>query len=160
MQILFPNPNGLKHDEEPALVNPLVLAYLGDTLYDLYVRTRLVCATHAQAGRLHKQAIHYVKAAGQARALLYLMDQLSEKELSIVKRGRNAKSPTVPKNSTITDYRHATAFEALLGYLYLAGETERAEELMGMAFEFMAKEDQYAPGQAQRKTFESHGRPR
>jgi len=148
MQILFPNPDGIKHDEDPALVNPLVLAYLGDTLYDLYVRTQLVCATHAQAGRLHKQAIHYVKAAGQARALLFLMDQLTEKEAAIVRRGRNAKSPTVPKNSTVTDYRHATAFEALLGYLYLAGETQRAEELMGKAFEFTAKEDQHAPGHA------------
>ena len=148
MQILFPNPNGIKHDEDPALVNPLVLAYLGDTLYDLYVRTQLVCATHAQAGRLHKQAIGYVKAAGQARALLFLMDQLTEKEIAIVKRGRNAKSPTVPKNSTVTDYRHATAFEALLGYLYLAGETQRAEELMGKAFEFTTKEDHHAPGHA------------
>ena len=148
MQILFPNPDGIKHDEDPALVNPLVLAYLGDTLYDLYVRTQLVCATHAQAGRLHKQAIHYVKAAGQARALLFLMDQLTEKEAAIVRRGRNAKSPTVPKNSTVTDYRHATAFESLLGYLYLAGETQRAEELMGKAFEFTAKEDHHAPGHA------------
>ena len=148
MQILFPNPDGIKQDEDPALVSPLVLAYLGDTLYDLFVRTQLVCATRAQAGKLHKQAIHYVRASGQAQALLFLMDQLTEQEMAIVKRGRNAKSPTIPKNSSVTDYRHATAFEALLGYLYLAGKTQRAEELMGKAFEFTAKEDSHATGQA------------
>ena len=79
---LFTEP--LHDGEDPALLNPLVLAYLGDTLYDLYVRTRLVQTTHAQAGRLHKQAIHYVCAAGQARALQSLMDMLTEKEAAVV----------------------------------------------------------------------------
>ena len=143
---LFPEP--LQDGEDPALLNPRVLAYLGDTLYDLYVRTRLVQTTHAQAGRLHKQAIHYVCAAGQARALQALVDMLTEKEASVMRRGRNAKSPTMPKHASIADYRHATAFEALLGYLYLAGEIQRAEALMKKAFEYTDKEEPNATGQA------------
>ena len=143
---LFTEP--LHDGEDPALLNPLVLAYLGDTLYDLYVRARLVQTTHAQAGRLHKQAIHYVCAAGQARALQSLMDMLTEKEAAVVRRGRNAKSPTMPKHASIADYRHATAFESLLGYLYLAGESQRAEALMAKAFESTNKEEHNATGQS------------
>ncbi len=149
MQPTFPIFSEPLHDgEDPALLNPLVLAYLGDTLYDLYVRTRLVQATHAQAGRLHKQAIHYVCAAGQARALQAIMETLTEKETAVVRRGRNAKSPTMPKHASIADYRHATALEALLGYLYLAGESQRVQALMKMAFEYTDREVHDATGHA------------
>ncbi len=131
----------VRRDEDPFLLNALVLAYIGDTLYDLYVRTRLVRSSHASAGTLHRKAIHFVCAEGQARSVKALIPELTEKETEIVKRARNAKSTTVPKHASIDDYHHATAFEALLGFLYLSGQQERCDTIMKMAYDIRSEGD-------------------
>lgn len=104
-------------------------------MYELYVRTRLMQKGNLQANKLHKLAIHYVKAAAQAGSVHAIMDKLSEEEIAVYKRGRNAKSATVPKNADVAQYRMATGFEALLGFLYLGGRAERLREVMTLAFE-------------------------
>ncbi|AHD07560.1 Mini-ribonuclease 3 [Paenibacillus larvae] len=121
---------------QPAnLLNPLVLAYVGDTLYDLFVRQYVISKPNQRPYYLHQQATRFVSAKAQARALEMLMPELSEKEKDIVKRGRNAKSGSVPKNADIIDYRHSTAFECLLGYLYYTQQYERLEEIMRSSIE-------------------------
>ena len=115
--------------------NPLVLAYMGDSLYDIFVRTRLVERNEAMsAHRLHIESIKYVKAHGQSAAMAEIEDKLTAAELSAYKRGRNTKSYTVPKNADVGDYRRATGFEALLGWLYVQGERARLDEVMEMAY--------------------------
>lgn len=118
---------------EAGQYSPLVLAYIGDAVYELYIRTFLVSKGNMPVHKLHKQATRYVKAKAQSDIIHGIEDQLTEEELIIFKRGRNAKSGTVPKNADITDYRHATGFEALLGYLYLNGKMERLMKLMDFA---------------------------
>ena len=120
----------------PSLLAPLSLAYIVDAVYDLYVRTRIIREhPNMPAHKLHVHTVKYVKAAAQSASINAMQDILTEDELAVFKRGRNAKSPTVPKNADIRDYRRATGFEALVGYLYLSGETERLNELMSMAYE-------------------------
>ena len=121
---------------QPALLSPLSLAYIGDAVYEVYVRTRIIREQpNMPAHKLHTHAVKYVKAAAQSASVSALADILTEDELAVFKRGRNAKSPTVPKNADIRDYRRATGFEALVGYLYLSGETERLEYIMEQAYE-------------------------
>ncbi len=122
-------------ERKAKLLAPLVLAYIGDAVYEVYVRNRII-SEHPDmpANKLHKEAIKYVKAHGQSKALESLEAELSEDELSIYKRGRNAKSPTVPKNADVTEYRRATGFEALVGYLYRSGKEERLNYIMEKAF--------------------------
>ncbi len=114
--------------------DPLVLAYLGDTLYDLYVRSRLVFTGDYKAGNLHKMSIKYVCAYGQAKALDIVEDNLDEEEKNIVRRAKNAKA-SPPKNTDKSTYMKATAFEALAGYLYLIGSNERLEEMFKRVFD-------------------------
>ena len=116
---------------DPRQLSPLVLAYVGDTIYDLYVRTQLILTTDATAHSLHMQAAQRVCAKGQAEALRRIWDQLTEEEQGVYKRGRNSHMGTVPKNAAIQDYRAATGLEALLGYLYLGGQDQRLTQLMG-----------------------------
>ena len=116
---------------DPRQLSPLVLAYVGDTIYDLYVRTQLILTTDATAQGLHMQAAQRVCAKGQAEALRRIWDQLTEEEQGVYKRGRNSHMGTVPKNAAIQDYRAATGLEALLGYLYLGGQDQRLTQLMG-----------------------------
>ena len=116
---------------DPRQLSPLVLAYVGDTIYDLYVRTQLILTTDATAHGLHMQAVQRVCAKGQAEALRRIWDQLTEEEQGVYKRGRNSHMGTVPKNAAIQDYRAATGLEALLGYLYLGGQDQRLTQLMG-----------------------------
>ncbi|MDF2520202.1 MAG: hypothetical protein K0R84_830 [Clostridia bacterium] len=111
------------------MYNPLVLAYIGDAVYDTFVRSLLVSGGSMQVAKLHKRAIGYVQAKAQAAIIEKLHDTLTEDELDIVRRGRNTKSATVPKNADINDYRYATGFEALIGYLYLTGNIKRLMEL-------------------------------
>ncbi|MGB7605531.1 MAG: ribonuclease III domain-containing protein [Lutisporaceae bacterium] len=111
------------------MYNPLVLAYIGDSVYDTFVRSMLVSAGSIQVDKLHKRAIKYVQAKAQAETLDKLHDILTEDEQDIVRRGRNTKSNSVPKNADINDYRYATGFEALIGYLYLIGNTKRLMQL-------------------------------
>lgn len=129
----------MEFTKEPNLYNPLVLAYLGDTLYDIYVRTRLVKEhENLLAHKLHVHAIRFVKAHGQSEAMAYIEDKLTEAELAAYKRGRNTKSFTVPKNADVKEYRRATGFEALLGWLYVGGQNDRLHEIMTMAYDAVA----------------------
>ena len=117
-------------------MEPVRLAFLGDAFYELSVRRRLVESGRAYtADRLHLAAVRYVKASSQARALRALIEQgmLSEEELDIVRKARNRKPKTIPKNADPLEYKFATAFEALLGYHYFEGRADRAEELAGSA---------------------------
>lgn len=110
--------------------SPLTLAYLGDAVFELIVRTVLVERKNTQPEKLHKAATKIVKAETQARMIEFLKEDLTEEELAVYKRGRNAKAVTRAKNATMSEYRRATGFEALMGYLYLKGDTERMIELI------------------------------
>ena len=110
--------------------SPLVLAYIGDAVYELFVRSLLVGRGNAPVNKLHRQSIAYVKAKAQSDTIHALMEDLSEEEQDVVRRGRNAKSGTIPKNADVTEYKYATGFEALLGYLYLKGDYSRLLEIL------------------------------
>ncbi len=105
--------------------SPLTLAYIGDAVYDLIIRTIVVERANRAANELHKRTVKYVQAGVQAAMITALSEELTEDEEAVYKRGRNAKSHTSAKNASIQDYRKATGFEALMGYLYLSGQTER-----------------------------------
>lgn len=110
--------------------SPLVLAYIGDDIYDLVIRTILVKGQNCQVQKLHKRASALVKAQKQAEMIEKLMPQLTEEEVRIYKRGRNAKSYSKAKNASTLDYRKATGFEALMGYLYLKKDMKRIIDLV------------------------------
>ncbi len=105
--------------------SPLTLAYIGDAVYELVIRSVIVERANRSANDLHKKAVHYVKAEAQANIVTALLELLTEDELAVYKRGRNAKSNTMAKNATMKDYRNATGFEALMGYLYLDNQMQR-----------------------------------
>lgn len=122
--------------KKPSLYSPLVLAYIGDGVYELYVRNRVITENeNLPAHKLHKTVIKYVKASAQAKSITEISEFLSDDEMAVFKRGRNAKSYTSPKNAEIGDYRKATGFEALVGYLYLLEDTKRLNEIMAMAYD-------------------------
>jgi len=114
--------------------SPLTLAYIGDAIYEVIVRTALVEKGNAPVNTLHKRASKLVKAEAQKDAFFRIKEQLSEEEMAVFKRGRNAKSYTSAKNASIGDYRIATGYEALFGYWYLSGQTERMLEMAKVAF--------------------------
>ena len=115
--------------------SPLTLAYIGDGIFDLVIRSIVVGKGNTKASRLHARTSQIVKAHSQAMMAEALEDVLTEEEADVYRRGRNAKSPTMAKNSSMADYRRATGFEALLGYLYLKDEFERVVELTKIALE-------------------------
>lgn len=115
--------------------SPLVLAYIGDGIYDVIIRTIVVAGGNSQPNKLHKKTSLFVKAAAQSAMIEAIKEDLTEEELKIYKRGRNAKSPTMAKNASMVDYRRATGFEALMGYLYLQGKLERLIDLIKMGLE-------------------------
>ena len=115
--------------ERAALMNPVVLAFVGDAVYTLLVRTELAQNSAAKANELNKKAAEIVSAHGQSGALERMLPLLTEEEEAVYRRGRNAKKATKSKNATVSDYVRSTGFEALLGYLYLTGQTERIQEL-------------------------------
>ena len=115
--------------------SPLTLAYIGDAIFELVVRTVLVERKNTQAEKLHKAATKIVKAETQALMIEAIKEELTEEELAVYKRGRNAKAVTRAKNATMSEYRRATGFEALMGYLYLKGDIERMIELIHLAVE-------------------------
>lgn len=117
-------------------LNPLVLAFVGDAIYEVFVRTYLVDKNRDMSvHKLHVEAIAYVKAHAQSEFIKLLEDKLTEEELLIFKRGRNSKSGTVPKNADVQEYRAATGFESLLGYLYLTEQQERLNEILNLVIE-------------------------
>lgn len=120
--------------------SPLALAYIGDGIYDLIIRSIVVGKGNTHANELHKQTSSLVKAQAQSQMIEVLKPQLTEKEMAVYKRGRNAKSPTMAKNATMSDYRRATGFEALMGYLYLQDQFERMLELIEEALKAVGKE--------------------
>lgn len=125
--------------------SPLALAYIGDDVFDLIIRTLVVEKANRSANDLHKMAVKYVKAEAQARMAEAIAEKdgyLTEEELGIYKRGRNAKSYTSAKNASIQDYRKATGFEALLGYLYLTGNQSRCIEIVKEALAFVGHLDE------------------
>lgn len=122
--------------EKAGLYSPLVLAYIGDSVYEVFTRKKLLSQNpNLPAHKLHKENVKYVKAKAQSDAMERIEPILTEQELAIYKRGRNAKSGTVPKNADLTDYRRATGFEALIGFLELSGQNERLLEIMEIAFD-------------------------
>lgn len=117
----------------------LALAYMGDAVYEIYVRHHLIKSGNVKPDLLHRTAVKFVSAKSQAKVLFHWQQQnmLTEEEENVVRRGRNAKSGSAPKNTDIQTYRYSTAFEALLGYLYLSEETNRLEELINSAIHFV-----------------------
>ena len=114
-------------------LNPLQMAYIGDTVHDLYVRS-LLLARGMTVGRMHRQAVRMVSAHAQAKMLEAIEPELTESEADVARRGRNAQAKhAAPKNADPADYSHATGLEALWGYLYLSGQTQRLDELMKAA---------------------------
>lgn len=128
--------------KNPRLMNPLVLAYIGDTVYDLYVRSWLIEGSDAAPHGLHMMAAGKVCAKAQAAGAMAIMDRLTEEELYIFKRGRNSHMGTVPKHAEMRDYRAASGLEALLGYLFLSGEDGRVRELMDGIKQCLFTEDE------------------
>ena len=121
--------------EKPELLNPLVLAYIGDAVYELYVRIHIAKSGALKPNALHKASIGFVCAKAQANTLEKIEESLTEEEKNIVRRGRNANSNTIPKNASVADYKKATAFEALIGYLFLKNDIERLEEIIKISIE-------------------------
>lgn len=113
-------------------INIITLAYLGDAVYEVYIRQKLIEQGIAKVEELQKTAVNYVSAKGQAQILQNLMDRdlLTEEECSIIRRGRNNKRNTHPKHTDIVTYKYSTGFEALIGYLYLSNQKERIEQIL------------------------------
>lgn len=139
---------GMNLKMNPKDINSTALAYIGDAVYELYVRKHVLensssCMESTSFGAhvdaLHRRAVCYVRAAGQAAALKSMMNSgfLSDEEMSIAKRARNHKTASKPKNAGVMDYKYATAFEALIGYLYLKDRHQRLEEIIFEAFEIV-----------------------
>ncbi|CDA30565.1 cOG1939: Ribonuclease III family protein [Clostridium sp. CAG:492] len=124
-----------KSPEEINMLSPLTWAYVGDCIYELYIRTDLVNKTKLKPHKLHIETIKYVKAKAQADILKRIEENLTEKELEIVRRGRNAENHHLPKNADPADYMYSTAFEGLIGYLYLTKQDERLKEIFEMCKE-------------------------
>ena len=117
-------------DVDVRTYSPLTLAFIGDGIYDLIIRSKIVGEGNTRASQLHQHTSHLVKAASQSAMLEYMFPLMTEEEEGVYRRGRNAKSPTMAKNATMKDYRRATGFEALMGYLYLTDQMERLVELV------------------------------
>ena len=113
--------------------SPLALAYIGDAIYELVIRTKVMNHGSMQVNKMHKRTAGLVKAEAQANFYKLLEEDLTDEEKAVYRRGRNAKSVTMAKNATMRDYRMATGFEALMGWLYLKGNIDRIAELVAMA---------------------------
>ncbi|WP_128896454.1 Mini-ribonuclease 3 [Longirhabdus pacifica] len=119
-------------DKQADHQHPLVLAYIGDVVHEMYVRQYVVSNHNAKVKALHTETTKHVSARGQVEALKKWMPHLTEKETEVVKRGRNSKSGQAPKSASVMDYRHSTGFECLVGYLYLTEQWDRLQELFNM----------------------------
>ena len=125
----------MKNKDDLILVSPLTWAYIGDAVYELYVREYLIKTTNLKPHRLHIETIKFVKASAQAKILYELEKFLTEEEKDIVRRGRNTETHSAPKNADLKDYMYATAFEALIGYLYVSEQKERLDEILKLCID-------------------------
>lgn len=121
--------------EEVLQLSPLVLAYMGDAVFEKYIREYVIKSGHFNNGQLHKQSIKYVSAKGQSELLKKIDSILTDEEKDIVRRGRNSNPHSTAKNADIVEYKYATGFEALIGFLYLTEQEERVEEIIEKCIE-------------------------
>ena len=121
-------------------VNVKTLAYIGDVVYELYIREHVISNSHEQVNKLHKKTIKYVSAKAQARIVDAINNELTDAEKDIIRRGRNAEANTVPKNTDVITYKIATGFEALIGYLYLTKNNERLNYIITKSIEIVEGE--------------------
>jgi len=119
-------------DKELAQISPLVMAYVGDAVYELAVRSRIVMDRSRKIKDIHQEVVGLVNAEKQAQLLRKIESRLTEEEMAVVRRGRNAKTHSVPRHADTADYRWSTGLEALFGYLYLKGDEERLREILEM----------------------------
>ena len=124
-----------KDQSEVKMLSPLTWPYIGDSVFELYVRTELINKTNLKPHKLHIEAIKYVKASAQAKILEKIKDKLTEEEMEIVRRGRNTQNHHLAKNATVQEYMYSTAFEGLIGYLYLTKQDERLKEILDMSMD-------------------------
>ena len=117
-------------------MSPLVWAYIGDSVYEQYIRNYLVTSTKYKPHKLHIEATKFVKAAAQAKILQQLEENLTDDEKEIVRRARNTKNHHLPKNSNVQEYMYATAFEGLIGYLHLSKSKERLKEILDLSLKY------------------------
>lgn len=122
--------NREREKDDVNLLSPLIWAYIGDAIYELYIRNSLVNKTNVKPHKLHIETIKYVKAKAQAEKIKEIMDYLTDEEKEIVRRTRNTQNHHLPKNADPEDYMYATAFEGLLGYLYLTRQDKRLKEIL------------------------------
>ena len=121
-----------RDEKDVNMMSPLTWAYIGDCVYELYVRQELINKTNLKPHKLHIEAINYVKASKQAKILKEIKDELTDNEKDIVRRGRNSENHHLPKNASVEDYMYSTAFEALIGYLYLTKQDKRLKEILSL----------------------------
>ena len=126
--------NREKSETDINMLSPLTWAYVGDAVYELYIRTNLVNNTKLKPHKLHLESIKYVKAKAQAELLKKIEEILTEEEKDIVRRARNAENHHLPKNADPADYMYSTAFEGLIGYLYLTKKDGRLAEILKLCF--------------------------
>ena len=134
---------------DAASCSPLVLAYIGDCIFDLIIKTMVVGKGNRQVHKMHEETSHYVQASSQSFMMRAMQECLTTEEHAVYRRGRNARSVSPAKNQSITDYRRATGFEALVGYLYLKGEYKRLIELVNIGLQSMKEEEQAEHSQQQ-----------
>ena len=126
---------------DPDTASPLVLAYIGDCVFDLIIKLMVAGKGKRQVHKLHEETSHYVQASSQSYMMRFMQEHLNEQEHSVYRRGRNARSVSPAKNQSITDYRRATGFEALIGYLYLKREYRRLTDLVTIGLESLKERD-------------------
>lgn len=122
----------INKDVDLKMLSPLSLAYIGDCIYELFVREQLICNENCPANKLHKKSVEKVCCKAQALYVDKILPLLTDEELNVFKRGRNAHTNNIPKNATYAEYHKATGFEALFGYLYLKGDIKRLKELFSL----------------------------
>ena len=126
---------------DPRQISPLSLAYIGDAVYEVYIRSYIMKDMNMPVSKLHKAATRFVSATSQAQIVKSISDTFTDEETSVYKRGRNAHSYTSAKNADIVDYRMATGLEALIGYLYIKKETQRLEEIISLSINVINAEN-------------------
>lgn len=120
--------------------SPLALAYIGDGVYEMFIRTYVVNRGNMPVNKMHKASRELVRASSQAKIYFLIEEMLTEEEEAVLRRGRNAKSVSIPKNGNVNEYRHATGLEALIGYLYIEGKVERIKTLIDTGLEKLLSE--------------------